>query len=129
MKYSFFGLLTILSLVTLTFAAGTSANLVWVMPTAYNDGTAVPLADIAFTTITWTPKIAGGKISGSQQVKAPATSVSIPGLTCGDFNFTASVTTTATALYPNGVSPTVGPVLYTTGLACAPNPPTALVAH
>lgn len=43
----------LLAFVTLTFAAGTAANLTWTAPTTYSDGTALAPTDIAFYTVTW----------------------------------------------------------------------------
>lgn len=115
-------LLTLLALsfVTLTFAAGTTANLSWTAPTAYTDGSALPVADIAFYTITWDTQ--------SVKVTAPAIStvVNVP---CGSTAFSATVTTTASAKYPNATSSQAGPVPYATGIACVPNPPQGLAVR
>lgn len=101
------------------FAAGSSATVSWVAPTAYTDSSALPAGDIAFYTLTWDN---GGsvKVTGLQSL------VTIP---CGSTHFSVTVTTTATAAYPNATSSAAGPIPYATGIACAPNPPSGLAAH
>jgi hypothetical protein len=48
---------------------------------------------------------------------------------CGAVSFTVSVTTTATAMYPNATSGQSNAVPYATGVTCAPNPPTGLAVN
>lgn len=105
---------------TITFAAGTSAALSWTAPTTYTDGTAIPSGDIAFYTVTWN--------AGTVKVNAPELSAAI-NVPCGSTAFSVTVTTSATAKYPNATSLPAGPVPYATGIACAPNPPGGLAVH
>jgi hypothetical protein len=114
--------------VTISIAAGTTAKLSWVAPTAYTDGSTLPATDIASYTVTWAPAAGGTGPSGSTNVAgtALATTVSVP---CGATTFTVAVTTTASAKYPNVTSTPTAPVPYATGVACAPNPPSGLVAQ
>jgi len=116
-----------ISALTVTFGAGTTANVSWTMPVAYFDGTALPASDIAFTTLTWSPQ-AGAGPSGSLKVTAPATTAVVP-VPCGSVNFVASVTTTSGAVYPGSTSDNTGPVPYATGVSCKPNPITGLAVH
>lgn len=112
------------------YAAGSSAQVSWTAPTAYNEGSALPAGDIASYTVTWVgisgPQ--GPGPSGSLVVKAPATSAVLP-VACGSVNVSVSVTTSASAKYPNAMSDPAGPVAYASGLVCKPNPPGALAAH
>lgn len=110
-----------LSFVGPAHAAGTTANISWTAPIAYNDGppaTALPASDIAFYTVSW------GTNAG-QSLQVTATSATVP-VACGSANFTVTVTTTATAKYPNATSAPAGPVAYASGVTCAPKPVTGL---
>ncbi|MGH9760625.1 MAG: hypothetical protein ACREDR_01225 [Blastocatellia bacterium] len=111
-----------LALITVSFATGNSATLTWTAPTAYTSGEALPAIDIAFYTISW------GNGASSVKVLAPAltTVVTVP---CGSTNFVATVTTSATALYPNSTSASTNQIPYVTGIGCVPNPPAALAVH
>lgn len=120
--------LGILAGVGISHAAGTSATLSWTMPNQYVDTTPLPLSDIGITTITWT-RPGSASILGSVNVNAPATTVVVPGLACGNFSFTATVTTTSTAAQPNATSDPTNPASYATGINCKPNPPTGLTAN
>jgi hypothetical protein len=104
----------------ISFAAGTSATLTWNAPTTYSDASALPVTDIAFYTVSWN--------GGTVQVTSPAltTVVTVP---CGSTAFSITVTTSATAKYPNATSAPDGPVPYATGIACVPNPPQGLAVH
>lgn len=128
---SVFGVLVIFvvcALVSLSWATGSTATVSWLAPTAYVDGTPMPPGDIASYTLSWSPKQGTPGASGSQKVDAGALSavVTVP---CGSTEFVMTVTTTATAVYPNATSSAAGPVTYVTGVSCAPNPPGALVVH
>lgn len=92
-------------------AAGTTANLSWVAPNQYVDGTALPATDIAFYTIQFNGQ--------TQKVTAPATTASV-NVACGSTSFTVTVTTTATAKYPNTTSDPSGAVPYASGVVCRP---------
>jgi hypothetical protein len=121
--------LILLGAVTVTFGAGTTANLTWTLPTKYTNGTTLPATDLAYTTISWTPQAGNSPgLTGSVKVTAPATTtvVSVP---CSSVNFFASVTTTSGATYPNATSTNAGPVPYATGIVCTANPPTGLAVH
>jgi hypothetical protein len=119
--------LALLLATTVAIAAGTSATVSWSYPTAYIDGTPLPVSDIAQVTVTWS-RTPGGPQVGSVTVAAPALSKVVPGLVCGNFSFSATVTTTATAAYPTSTSDPAGPVSYATGVSCKPNPLTGLGA-
>lgn len=101
-------------------AAGTSATVSWNAPTTYIDGTVMPASDIASYTVSWAP--AAGSTGGSVSVPATAISIVVPGLTCGSFTFSATVTTTATAVYPSQTSAASNAVPYATGVSCKPSP-------
>lgn len=68
----------------------------WTMPAQYVGGAALPLADIAKTTVVW-GTVPGGPYSNSQDVMAPATSVTLAraGDGTGTRCYKAAVTTTA----------------------------------
>jgi hypothetical protein len=96
-----------------------AATVKWVMPTQYNDDSALPLADIAKSTVKWP--------GGSLDVPAPTASASVP-VPCGDRVFTVTVTTKATAKYPNATSGDSAQVTFATGVTCAPKAPTGIEA-
>jgi hypothetical protein len=108
-------------------AAGTTANVAWTMPTSYNDNEVLPLTDIANVTLTWAPASGQAGPSGTLVVNAPATTATVP-VACGSVTFTATVTTTSTAKYPNATSSPSSGVPYITGITCKPNPATGLTA-
>lgn len=109
-------------------AAGTTANLSWTLPSTWSDGSTLSVSDLKETLIEWR-RTAAGPVVGSVRVTAPASSVSVPGLACGDFVFTASAVAKSTALYPNSQSASSSPpAAYATGVECRPNPPTGLTA-
>ncbi len=80
-------------------AAGsnTQDDLSWTMPTQNTDGSALPLADIGKTTVVWGTVPGGPYTAGSQDVAAPATSVTLtrPGNGVGTRCYKVNVTTTA----------------------------------
>lgn len=117
-----------LSLVTLTLAAGTTAHLSWSAPTTYNDTSPLPATDIDHYTLTWAPPTGQPGPSGSVNVPGTATTATAP-IPCGNTTFTLSVTTTATAKYPNATSAPTSPIPYASNISCTPNPPTGLVAQ
>lgn len=114
---------------TLTVTAVTPpvAAVSWTLPNSDVDGTALPVSQIAFSTVSWS-RTPGGPPVGSLQVKAPGTTASVP-LLCGTYQFSVTVTTTPTATYPNATSGPAGPVSTDTKVPCAPNPPGALAVH
>jgi hypothetical protein len=106
---------------TVAYAAGPSATIKWNHPTAYTDGSALALSEIKETYIAWR-RPGSSTVVGSVRVAAPATSTVVTGLACGNFNFVA-----VTVVKTNSIESTEGgPVLYATGVQCAPNPPTNL---
>lgn len=109
-------------LVKIARAAGPSATLTWEHPTTYTDGTALALADIKETLITWR-RPDSATVVGSVRVAAPTTTTVVNGLACGNFSFTA-----VTVVKTNDQSAETNPVLYATGVRCLPNPPTGLGA-
>lgn len=104
-------------------AAGPSATLTWTHPVAYTDGSALPVSEIKETLITWR-RPNSAVIVGSVRVTAPANSRVVSGLACGNFTFTAQ-TVVKTLDIQSDESSTV---IYATGVQCAPNPPSGLVA-
>src|SRR5262245_4445864 len=76
-----FGFLALVIHPSIAVAAGTTAQLSWVMPTSYTDETPLPAADIAETVIEWR-RTAAGPVLGTVRVPAPATVTTVPGLTC-----------------------------------------------
>jgi hypothetical protein len=104
-------------------AAGPSATLTWSHPVAYTDGSALPASEIKETVLTWR-RPNSTAIVGTVRVAAPATSRVVSGLACGNFNFTAQTIVRANDIQSDESSA----VLYATGVQCAPNPPTGLVA-
>jgi hypothetical protein len=111
--------------VVAAWAAGRSATVTWSAPAAYAEDTALPATDIDHYTLSWVPA-AGAGPSGSVDVKALTAVIPV---TCGSVLFSVTVTTTASAVYPNTTSAPVGPVPYASGIACAPNPPGALAVQ
>jgi len=99
-----------------------TANLSWTAPSQYTDGTNLSLSDIAFYTVQWTT--AGGATQ-TKVVNAPTVTATVAAL-CGTANFTVTVTTSATAVYPNATSAPSGPVPFVSSVTCAPNPVTGL---
>lgn len=109
------------------WGAGATATVTWAPPTQYTDGSPLPAGDIKSYTIKWT-RPGNAAVVGSVVVPAPALTVQAP-TPCGDYQFTASVTTTATAKFPNETSSEVGPLPYASGIGCAPNPPAGVAVH
>lgn len=103
------------------FAAGPTATISWTHPVMYTDGSVLALSEIKETVITW--RRPGSTVNaGSVRVVSPSNTTVVSGLACGNFNFTA-----VTVVKANDVqSDEGGPVLYATGVQCAPNPPTGL---
>ena len=122
----------VLTLVTLVavcpaIAAGTTATIIWTHPVAYTDGQPLPLNDIASTTVTWYRP--GTTIPlGSVVITAPTATATIPGLVCGNFEFSAKTTVKSVPPYPGTTSNETNKAAYPTGIACAPNPPTGVTA-
>lgn len=120
----------VISILTLSvsFAAGTSSNVSWVAPTTYNDGSPLNAADIDHYTLTWQP--ASGQVGPSGTLSIPGSALSAQvNVPCGSTTFTLSATTGAGARYPNATSSSTSGVPYASGVACAPNPPSGLVAQ
>lgn len=117
--------LTLLVL-SVTWAAGVSATVSWVAPATYNDGSTVPSTDIDHYTLSWAPVGSQAGPSGSVNVTSTSAVVAVP---CGSTSFSVTVTTSATAKYPNVTSGPDGPVSYASGVTCTINPPTGLAAH
>lgn len=76
-------------------ANDTQDNLSWTMPTQNTDGSALPLADIAKTTVVWGTAPGGPYTAGSVDVAAPATSVTLTRTGAGTRCYKVNVTTTA----------------------------------
>jgi hypothetical protein len=116
-------LLAIVALFVTALAA--AANLSWTVPTTYTDGEALPASQIAFYTINYAPATGQAGPAGTLKVSPPATTATVPVL-CGSTSFTISVTTTASATYPNASSAQSSAVPYVTSITCTPNTPTGL---
>lgn len=108
--------------VTLSVAAGDTANLSWTLATQDVDGTVVAPEAIVATRITWR-RVGSTAVVGTIDVPTPALAKSIAGLSCGQFNFSAQTVVTGSV---SDESPTV---LYDTQITCKPNPPGGLAAH
>ena len=110
------------------FAAGTTANLSWIAPTQYVDGTALPTSDLGSYTITWAPASGQSGPSGSLTVAGTALAATVP-VPCGGTSFSVTVTTSSSAHYPNATSAPAGPVPYVTGVTCGPKAVTGLTVN
>lgn len=110
------------------FGAGTTANVSWVAPTQYTDGTALANGDIDHYTVTWAPGSGQSGPSGSLKVAGTASTAVVP-VACGQATFSITVTTSATAKYANVTSAPSNPVPYATGVTCTVNPPTGLAVQ
>jgi hypothetical protein len=100
-------------------AAGSVATVTWVHPVVYVDGSPLALADIKETIVTWR-RPGSTTVTGSVHVAGPATSTTVNGLQCGNFEFTAATVVQTVS------SVETAPTLYATGVTCTPNPPTGL---
>ena len=109
-----------------TFAAGNTAKVSWIAPTSYTDASLLPATDIASYTVKWGPS--SGLVGPSGSATVTTNSAVIP-VACGSVSFIVSVTTTATALYPNATSASSSAVPYATGIACVPNPPSGITVQ
>lgn len=110
------------------FGAGTSANVKWIAPTAYTDGSAVAAGDLDHYTLSWAPATGQAGPTGSVTIAGNLTAATVP-VACGEVTFTISVTTSASARYPNVTSGPGGAVPYVTGVTCTVNPPTGLAVQ
>lgn len=101
--------------------ASTSSTIAWTMPTTYTDGSAIVPSDIKESIVTWYRP--GSTVAvGSVHVAAPATSVSVTGLSCGSFEFSV------VAVVKTVNSDESSRALFATGIQCKPNPPTGVTA-
>ena len=103
-------------------AAGPSATLSWILATQNTDGSALDQTTITATRITWR-RPGSTVVVGTIDVAAPALTVQVSGLTCGQFAFTAETVVTATVS-----AESAPPAPYNTGVVCTPNPPSGLSA-
>lgn len=119
-----------LGCISLTFASGSpTATVSWTAPVAYSDGSNLPASDIDHYTITWAPTSEQSGPSGSLNTIPAAANTTVVPIACGSTSFTVSVTTTASARYPNATSSSTAAVPFATGIACTPNPPSGLAVH
>jgi hypothetical protein len=99
-------------------------TLSWMMPTQYLDGGALPIGQIAKTTIVWGAAQGGPYTAGTQDVTSPAVSVVLtrPGNGYGTRCYKAAVTSTggAQGAWSNEACKTV---------QAPPGPPTGLTAQ
>lgn len=110
-----------LFIVTAAHAAGTVAHVSWVHPTEYvttdpatgqTTTTPLPLSDIKQTIIKW---FVGTNQVGSVTVQAPATTVDVPNLVCGNYNF-VGVTVVNSGVASADSAP---PAIYVSGITCS----------
>lgn len=118
-------LLCIAAITAPAHAAGTTANLTWTPPTQYTDGSPIAAGELDHYTITWAPASGQSGPTGSITVAGNLSSSQVP-VPCGGVSFTLTVTTSATAKYPNATSGPAGPVPYVTGVTCGPKAVTGL---
>lgn len=113
-------------------AEGTTAHVSWVHPTQYSTidpitGQAVansplPLSDIKQTIVKW---FVGTALAGSVTVNGTGTTVDVPNLICGNYNFVAQTVVISDAKSPDSTPPTT----YATGVSCKnPKAPTVAVS-
>jgi hypothetical protein len=123
------GVVALLSVALVWATSPPSAMVSWTAPSAYLDGTALPVADIDHYTLTWFPAgstTPAGGTPGVLTVKGLTAAVPV---VCGTVQFSVTATTTANAVYPNTTSTAAGPVPFVSTVSCAPNPPGALAVH
>lgn len=121
------GLFTCVALSTVWGQVSSGASVSWLAPTTYADTSVIAAGELDHYTISWTSTAPGGP-SGSLTVPGTALAAVVP-LSCGAANFAVTVTTTASAKYPNATSGPAGPVLWDSKVVCAPNPPTGLAVQ
>lgn len=122
----------IIALVTLAGAAtptnGTAtATLSWTAPAAYSDGTPMAATDISSYTVTYQSSASAAAAVKTVNVPAGTTTATVSGL-CSTVNFSVTVTTTSTAIYPNATSSPGGPVPFVSSVTCVPNAPANFTA-
>lgn len=108
-------------------ASGTTANVSWTAPTQYTDGTALAATDIDHYTVTACEVNAPGTCV-TATVKAPATTGTLA-VVCGQYDFTVTVTTGASATYPNATSSPSSVVPYASGVSCTPKAVTGVTVN
>jgi hypothetical protein len=102
----------------------TAADVTWQQTTTYADGSAMPLADVAYVTISWS--IEGTNAGGLLRVALLPAKLTIP-TPCGKYIISGSFTTTASAKVPNATS-MVDTKTFDTGTVCPkPTPPGAFI--
>ncbi len=123
--------LAFLGIEYMAYAAGTTAQVTITYPTegtrlspitGQTETVPVALSEIQKAVIKW---YVGTTLAGSVDLIAPATTVAVPSLVCGNYNFTAHVVLKAGTSGPDYAPP----VAYATGVACTtvPKPPTVTV--
>lgn len=126
MKKFLSGLVALL-LTSLALAASTNgtqtATVSWTAPTQYTDGTTLAATDIANYTVSYVT--AASSTPKTVSVPAGTLTTTVAAL-CGTANFSVTVTTTATAVYPNATSSPGGPVPFVSSVNCVPNAPGGL---
>lgn len=109
----------------IAIAAGNSATLNWTLANTYIDGTPIPSGAVKETLIQWR-RPGSTTVAGAVRVAAPAATVVVPNLVCGQFEFTATTIMTVTA---DNSAESVPPAPYDTQVRCRANPPGALVVQ
>lgn len=122
--------------ITVCAAAVPTANVSWVAPTQYDDNSPLAATDIAYYTVVACPgseiPAAPGcltqKVSPATAGAAPPTTLTGMPLVCGSYTISVTVTTTASAKYPNETSGPSTAVPLVTSVSCSPNPPSGVTA-
>jgi hypothetical protein len=115
--------LMVIIVVQIARAAGTTVTVTWVHPVVNTDGSALAMAEIKETVITWRRPGAPNVVVGSVRVTSPTNTATVTGLGCGNFNFTGM-----TVALSGAQSDESKAVPYSTGIACPPNPPSGFTA-
>lgn len=108
-------------------ASGITANVSWVAPTQYTDGTALAASDIDHYTVSACEVNAPGTCV-TATIKAPATTGTLA-VVCSQYDFTVTVTTGANATYPNATSSPSSVVPYASGVSCTPKAVTGVTVN
>lgn len=117
-------LITLIGMTYYAYAAGTTATITITYPTegtrlnpvtGQMDTVPIALSEIQKAVIKWS---VGATQVGSVDLIAPATQKAVPGLVCGDYNFTAYVVMKTGTAGPDYAPPAV----YATGITCTTVP-------
>jgi hypothetical protein len=120
--------LAFLTILPRALAAGLTANVTWTNPTQYTDSTSLPATDIAYLTIQACEVNSPGTciVQKVTPVNGTVPTSAVVPVVCGQYDFNITVTTTATATYPNATSGPSAIVPYASGVSCTPKVVTGL---